>query len=340
MAALNRPQPTTEVRPPRAGEGTQIARLWRELWDAHEAWGGYPGSKEEDAYTQVAARIDADATLRRGRAQLGRHIHLVATSNGVVSGQVEGWMDRFGVAPHTPTVCEVRSLIVGSTTRTFGVGRALLGGLADASRAIAGGPVALAAEVLEPNPAHTFYERVGYRPVAWSVRVSTEGAPWPRLARFAGPKEALAVLLLYAGLLARRRTVDDPRFDPPRAVDASALDAIASYLTRPPGELPAEIVATDENGYVRASATLIVMHLDPPFISGARSALCRVAVYPAVAPEPFLRTLIDLGAHVARRHGARTLEVTDLSPPGTPLHETAMSKGGVAWSRIVVRLVP
>ena len=337
MAALTRPH--AEVRAPHPGEGAQIARLWRELWDAHEEWGGYPGAKDEATYAQVAARIDGDSTLRRGRPQLGRHLHLVATSGGVVSGQVEGWVDRFGSALHTPTCCEVRSLIVSSRTRATGLGRALLDGLAGAARTIAGGPVALAAEVLEPNPAHAFYAKVGYRPVAWSVRLATDGASWPKLGRFAGPKDALSVLLLDSALLARRRTLADPRFDPPRAVDATALDAISGYLARPPGELPAELVATDEQGTVRAAATLLVMHLDPPFVSSMRAALCRVSVDPAVEPAPYLRTLVELGAHVARRHGARTLEVTDLGPPGTPLHDAALSCAAIPWSRIVVKLV-
>lgn len=207
------------------------------------------------------------------------------------------------------------------------------------ARGIAGGPIALAAEVLEPNPAHAFYARVGYKPVAWSVRLGTDGATWPRNARFAGPKDALPITLLDGALLARRRTVGDPRFDPPRAVDATALDAVAAYLTRPPGELPAEIVALDDQGYVRASGTLLVMHLDPPFVSANRAALCRVSVDPAIAPEAFIRTLVELGAHVARRHGARTLEVTDLSPPGTPIHAAALGCGAIAWSRIVTKLV-
>ncbi len=337
MAALTRPH--ASVRPPQAGEGARIARLWRELWDAHEEWGGYAGAHDEETYAQVAARIDADAALRRGRAQLGRHLHLVATAGGVVEGQVEGWMDRFGSAPQTPTSCEVRSLIVAAETRATGLGRALLGGLADVARDLAGGPVALAAEVLEPNPAHAFYAKVGYRPVAWSVRMGTDGAAWPRLARFAGPKDALPITLLDAALLARRRTLADPRFDPPRAVDASTLDAVATYLSRAPGELPAEIVATDDQGFVRASGTLLVMHLDPPFVSAMRAALCRISVDPAIAPAPFVATLIELAAHVARRHGARTLEVTDLGPPGSALHAAASIRGAIPWSRIVVRHV-
>jgi GNAT superfamily N-acetyltransferase len=338
VAALTRPH--AEVRAPQPGEGARIARLWRELWDAHEAWGGYPGAHDEATYAQVAARIDADATLRRGRPQLGRHLHLVGTAGGVVAGQVEGWMDRFGSAPQTPTSCEVRSLIVTEQTRASGLGRALLQGLADVSRELAGGPVALAAEVLEPNPAHAFYAKVGYRPVAWSVRLKTDAATWPRLARFAGPRDALAITLLDAALLARRRTLADPRFDPPRAVDASTLDAVATYLTRAPGELPAEVVVTDDQGYVRASGTLLVMHLDPPFVSAMRAALCRISVDPAVTPAPFVTPLIELAAHVARRNGARTLEVTDLGPPGSALHEAATSCNAIPWSRIVVRQVP
>jgi len=52
--------PAAIVRAPREGEGTSVARLWRELWDVHESWGGYPGEH------------DADGVARVGRVHRGR----------------------------------------------------------------------------------------------------------------------------------------------------------------------------------------------------------------------------------------------------------------------------
>ena len=49
MAALTRGV-RVRTRTPVAGEGEAIASLWRELWDAHEQWGGYPGSRSPAVY--------------------------------------------------------------------------------------------------------------------------------------------------------------------------------------------------------------------------------------------------------------------------------------------------
>jgi GNAT superfamily N-acetyltransferase len=336
MAALTS---QVQIRGPQPGDGTAVAGLWRELWDAHEAWGGYAGAKDEETYAAVATRLDADAQARRGSPVMGRHVHLVAAVDGRPVGQVEGWIDRYGIAPTTPTTCEVRSLIVTAQARVGGVGRALLDALGDVATAVAQGPAALAAEVLEPNPAHTFYEKLGFRPVAWTTRVDTRNARWPEHARIAGPKDAQAVAALDAALLARRRLSHDPRFDPPRSIDATMLGALAAHLTRSPGEIPAELVALDATGTVRASATLVVMHLDPPFVPAERAALGRVSVDPAADPGPLLRALMDLGSHLARQHGARTLELTDLTWPRSPLHDLTLQLGAVPWSRIVTKVV-
>ena len=121
---------------PRApGEGRAVAGLWRELWDAHEAWGGYPGSHDERVYAQLAGRLEEDARVRAGQPVLGRHVHLIATWRGEVAGQVEGWFERHGVDGATPYTCEVRSLIVRShDARRPALGRALLDELAQTAR--------------------------------------------------------------------------------------------------------------------------------------------------------------------------------------------------------------
>jgi predicted N-acetyltransferase YhbS len=271
---------------------------------------------------------------------------LVAHTDLGVVGQVEGWFERHGVDEATPYTCEVRSLIVSARTRSRGVGRALLEALAQVARHMSrGAPVVMAAEVLEPNPAHAFYSKVGYLPVAWTARVATDGpsglepsGPGPWKARLATPNDALAIAMLDPALAARRRTQGDFRFDRPRAVDATIVGALASHLARPVGALDqCEVVAVDDQQVVRASASLTVMSLDPPFIPARRGLLGRFAVDPALEPRPLIAPLIRLGRRLALLRGAATLELTDLDPPHHPLQEAAMSLGARPWSRIVER---
>ena len=338
MAAVSA-QAHVMVRAPRPGDGHAVASLWRELWDVHEGWGGYPGAKDEATYARVAARIEHEARARQGSFALGRHLHLVATLAGEVIGQVEGWHDRYGVDAQTPSTCEVRSLIVASGARHCGAGAALLRSLGDAASAIALGSTVLAAEVLEPNPAHAFYEKVGYTPVAYNLRTTTANARWPERARTATARDALPIAILESALATRRKRVQDARFDPPRAVDASWLGAIAAHLQNVEGQMPLELVALDGTGAVRACATLLVMTLDPPFLPVRRAALARASIDPAVDPDELLPPLVELAAHIAARNGAATMEITDLPPPATPMYDAVRRTGAVPWSRVVTRLV-
>jgi GNAT superfamily N-acetyltransferase len=156
MAALTQPARVL-VRAAVPGEGGAVAALWRELWDAHEAWGGYPGSRDARVYAQLARRLDEDARARAGHHILGRHVHLVAQVGGAVCGQVEGWFERHGIDAATPHTCEVRSLIVTERARGLGAGRALLDTLARTARKLSRGTSSvLAAEVLDRNPARAF----------------------------------------------------------------------------------------------------------------------------------------------------------------------------------------
>jgi GNAT superfamily N-acetyltransferase len=350
MAAVTKPA-SIIVRAAKPDEGRRIAGLWRELWDAHEAWGGYAGARDSRVYDQLATRLSDDARVRGGQPVLGRHVHLVAsTADQGVVGQVEGWFERHGVDETTPYTCEVRSLIVSSTARTRGVGRALLDELARVARQMSrGAPVVMAAEVLEPNPAHAFYAKVGYAPVSWTTRASTEplardqGAidPTPHdayFARPATPNDALAIAMLDPALAERRRAQGDVRFDRPRAVDATFVGALAAHLARPVGVLDqCELVVVDRQQVVRASASLTVMSLDPPFLPARRGLLGRFAVDPAVDPLPLVGPLVRLGKRLALLRGAATLELTDLDPPGASLHRGTVDAGGLPWSRIVER---
>jgi GNAT superfamily N-acetyltransferase len=342
MAALNQTA-RAHVRAPRVGEGTQIASLWRELWEAHESWGGYPGSRDAQVYAQLGARLDDDARVRGGNPVLGRHIHLVADVGGGPCGQVEGWLDQQGGHVATPITCEVRSLVVSEKERRAGVGRALLRALAAVARALAGrSACVLAAEVLEPNPAHEFYRSLGYAPVAWSARLPAFSDPSRPIssitARLATPEDATAIACLEAVLASRRRGAGDIRFDAPRAVDPQLIAAIVSNLESDAGEPsrdPETIVAVDGAGAVRGMASFTAHGLESPFLPIRRALVGRFALDPDWAADPLVAELVELGRRLAVLQRAQYVELTDLSAPGTDLYDAVLATGAAAWSRVV-----
>lgn len=345
MAALSQ-SPRVRIRVPAPGEGVQIAALWRELWELHEQWGGYPGSRDTRVYADLAGRLDEDARLRAGQAILGRHVHLVAYLGSAPCGQVEGWLERHGVDASTPLTCEVRSLIVGRRARRFGAGRALLDTLARTARSSCrGGPCLLAAEVLTPNPANGFYERVGYEAVAWSARTDAAGgveaSDTSFHARLAGPEDGLAVLRLETTLARRRRMAGDLRFDAPYPIDPSVLGSIAGHLAAHPGvgslQDPATVVVVDGAGAVRGSASFTVHTLEPPFEPVSRALLGRFALDDTVPASCLVAPLVALARRFATSRGAPQVELTDLSAPGTELHDAMLAAGARVWSRLVTR---
>jgi hypothetical protein len=228
-----------------------------------------------------------------------------------------------------------------------GSGRALLDTLASTAASLGrGASVVLAAEVLDPNPAHGFYASLGYSPISYNARIET-GAhppvpPGPQyVARPAESRDALAIAVLDATLAARRRSVGDLRFDRPRAVEATVVGAIASHLARSSASHDsAELVVVDGRGDVRASATLVITTLDPPFLPAKRALLGRFALDPARDPPPIVGPLVGLACRIAMQRGAATMELTDLTAPGTPLYEAVIATGARPWSRVVARLVP
>ena len=348
MAAVTRAR-EVRVRAAEPGEGRVVAALWRELWDVHEGWGGYAGSQDERVYDQLAARLEQDASVRCGQPVLGRHVHLVAELDGEVCGQVEGWFERHGVDPTTPHTCEVRSLIVAARARGSGAGRALLDELARTAAEMArGASVVLVAEVLEPNPALTFYERVGYVPVSWSARIDVRDARDSYAssagygARIGEPKDALPIALLEGTLAARRRASGDVRFDRPRAVDATFVGAIAAHLAHglAGGPIdPVELVVLDGGGAVRGAASFAVNALEPPFLPVRRAMVGRFALDAARDPALMVGPLVAFGCRLAAQRGAPSVELTDLTEPGSPLHDAAIAAGGRAWSRVVARVM-
>jgi ribosomal protein S18 acetylase RimI-like enzyme len=340
MAQLSHAAPC--VRAPRPGEGTRIALLWRELWEVHERWGGYPGSREGDVYAQLASRLDSDATVRAKSPTLGRHVHLVADLGGVLTGQVEGWLDHHGTDGSTPATCEVRSLIVGEYARRLGVGRALLEALAVTARRTLGARCTLAAEVLEHNPARAFYTRMGYAPVSWNARIDTlaQPAPGPVAARLAAPQDALPIARLEAALADRRRAAGDVRFDRPRALDATLVGAIAALLANEgaaPLRDPTTLVAVDSGGVVRGAASFTVHTLQAPFLPVRRALMARLAVDPACPAQPLVAPLMALACRLAAAQRVQHVEVTDLSAPASELHEAVLATGARAWSLVVTR---
>ena len=344
MAALTqRPSLQVRIRAAAPGEGHAVAALWRELWDAHEDWGGYPGSHDPRVYAQLAERLDDDARVRDGQPILGRHVHLVADYGDVPCGQVEGWFERHGIDTTTPFTCEVRSLVVSRRMHRFGAGRMLLDALAASVRLLARGERSvLAAEVLEPNPGYAFYMRVGYAPVSWNARIDALAganiAPGSCRARPAIVHDALPVARLEGTLAARRRAAGDLRFDRPRALDATLVSAVAIRLgSVTPLSLrdPATIVAVDPSGTVRAAASFTMHALEPPFMPVRRALLGRFALDPAFAAAPLVAPLVTLASRIACAEGATHLELTDLSAPGTELHTAALAAGAVPWSRVV-----
>jgi GNAT superfamily N-acetyltransferase len=346
MAAVTRAM-HARVRAALPGEGAAIAALWRELWDAHQGWGGYPGTRDPAVYARLANRLDQDARVRSGRPLLGSHVHLVVDLGGEPCGQVEGWLERHGVGPSVPLTCEVRSLIVNAQARGFGAGRALLEALAKTARALSRtSRCVLAAEVLEPNPAHAFYRRVGFTPVAWNACVEAASGARARsesfVARIAGAEDALAIARLEEILAARRRDAGDLRFDRPHAIDAALVTAIAGHLAADAAEHgdSSTLVAVDRSGAVRGAASAIVQTLDPPFVPLRRALVGRFALDPACPPAGLVACLVALGCRFAESRGASRVELTDLSAPGTALYDAALAMGARPWSRVVLESVP
>ena len=346
MAAVTRAM-NARVRAAIPGEGAAIAALWRELWDAHQEWGGYPGTRDPGVYARLASRLDEDARVRSGRPLLGSHVHLVVDLGGDPCGQVEGWLERHGVGPSVPLTCEVRSLIVSARVRGFGAGRALLDTLAKTARGLSRtSKCVLAAEVLEPNPAHAFYARVGFAPVAWNACVDVADGSMARSdsfdARVACAEDALAIARLEEILAARRRASGDLRFDRPHAIDATLVTAIAAHLADDAAENgdSSTLVAVDRTGVVRGTASAIVQTLDPPFVPLRRALVGRFALDPTCPPAAIVAVLVALGCRFAESRGASRVELTDLTAPGTPLHEAALATGARPWSRVVLENVP
>lgn len=335
------------ITAPRPGDGSAVMTLWRQLWDLHESWGSYPGTRDAEVYASLAERVNNEARLREGSPVLDKHVHLLALDGERVIGQVEGWIEGHGLLRATPTTCEVRSLVVDPAYQNRGVGRLLMRELARVAKEAAGRAVFLAAEVFDANPARDFYERIGYRYVARTARLSLKHLTREDISantnasgrvRPAEGSDALP-LALFDQVLARRRIQSgDLRFDRERAVEASMLSAIATYVvsTR---KTPTEFVRVSSDGSVLGAATLGTMQLDPPFRPGVRAVLARVSVDVKQPVRDAVASLVRTCAVFARERGASELEITDLPPTPSPLTDAVLFTGAETWSRVAGKLV-
>jgi GNAT superfamily N-acetyltransferase len=333
------------VRAPRQGDGTAVAALWKNLWDLHTSWGGYPGSTTPLVYERLAAKLDQDFYHRRELIAEGSHLHIVAANAaGEIVGQVEGWLERYGERTDTAFTCEVRSLVVAEHCRGRSVGALLLSGLAQIAKSIAKTQIVLVAEVLSQNPAHRFYARQGFNPLSTTLKFDappreTRGKEVTSFrARPAEPRDAFALALLDAQLARERRARADLRFDVPTAIDASRVGAIAAHL-RSPDPFPTDLVIQDTENVLFGAASLALMALDPPFVPVRRAALGRIILTPSASPKAALCALLRAAYAEADSRGARFLEVTDLSAYGMGTLQLASSLGGTAWSEIVSKVI-
>lgn len=321
------------------GDGEAVASLWRDLWLLHESWNGYPAARDPGTYTDLAERLEAWARRRNTDPVLGQHIHLVARDpTGLPIGQVEGWLDRHGSSPGTPTTCEVRSLVVDERVREYGVGSALLGELETLARHVSRGPTFAVAEVLVPNSALSFYEKLGYRSFSFTTMLTLDGSEATlgpsRRARQASAGDAMSMARLEMERRTDARARGDLRLDRPTAVDASFAQAVARHLAATTGDL----LLFDETELV-AQASLSVSTLEAPFAPVVRAALGRLAVSHGGAARA--AEVLALAAERARRLGARRLEISDLAPdPDDSLRRVVQDAGARPFSRIVGRLLP
>ena len=305
---------TTTFRGLREGDGNALAVTWRELWDLHESWGGYATDRDPSAFARVAERLDRDGAERRGEIAFGRHLHVVAEHEGHVVGQVEGWLDRLGVHPRTKTMCEVRSLIVNPEARRLGLARRLLERLAQEAERIVHEPCVAVAEVLEANPAMSFYEKLGFRPVAWTRRIAKHdfhraelllAASPPRIMRRSRAGDESAVARLETRLAERRKRAGDARFDPPHAVEAAWLGLLRGVLATDDPLTPQPFVVTSEAGEVLATAQYATQELEPPFAPQSRAIASRIEAFDHEEAASAIQHLARGFFRLARRANAR-----------------------------------
>lgn len=317
------------------GDGPAVAALWRDLWILHESWNGYPAMRDRATYVALSEKLESWARRRNADPVLGQHVHLVARDrDGRAVGQIEGWLDRHGVAMDTPTTCEIRSLIVDPRARGRGIGRLLLGELEKLACQVSRGAAYLVAEVLVPNPAIPFYEKLGYRPISTTMMVPLDNrvATPARGARLALASDAMAMTRLEMQRRIDVRARGDLRLDRPTALDAAFAQAVSRHLATSNTELLAF-----EDEVLIGQGSLSISTLEAPFAPVVRAALGRLALVRGEIRGA--AALLTLARERARRRGARRLEIADLPvTEASALAAELQRAGATPFSRIVGRL--
>ena len=321
MAALSKVS-DIHVRAAAPGEGRLVAALWRELWDAHEAWGGYPGSHDERVYARPR-RAGSRRTRASAPGAAGPRAPRCTSSRpgkGTWRGRSRGGSSGTGSTRRRRTRARCARSSCGGSCGPRGSGAR--SSTSSPSRRGAwgrGGAVVLAAEVLEPNPAHAFYAKCAYTPVSYNQRIVTSlGAAAPvggqgMGARPADPKDALAIALLESTLAARRRAAgDDALRSPARGGrDARRRHRCASGAERGGG-------AVGARRRRRAGERARAGPRSPSRSSSLRSYTLKRAILGRFAVDPAcdaamcgacVAALVALGSRLAAARGAPTMEL-------------------------------
>lgn len=351
----------TWVRAVDGRDARALLQLHRELWVDHDGRGGMPAAMEDEVWAGYGLVLERQLAHRDGRrsprgAFEGKLGHVVAELEGRVVGQVEVYLDRFGYHPRTPSVAELRSLIVTQTARGLGLGALLVREVADGARARGGDGTLICAEVLARNEALSFYDRLGFRTLE---RLSAIHEPPTYEGRFtcapARVEEAMELSILDHQARTRRHRWGDPRFDPPTpAIGGELVRLIADGIALDDaqrgtegGRLREELIVRDRRGRARAAIYLVSSILGPPFAPVVRAEVARVAADPedAEAVEAGMAGVADalarvreigatellvraayvdpIGARVAQGRGVRPFSWILAAPATTVLRRTA-----------------
>jgi hypothetical protein len=68
-----------------------------------------------------------------------------------------------------------------------------------------------------------------------------------------------------------------------------------------------------------------------------RALVGRFALDPAYPALPLVAALVALACKLALTRGASQVELMDLTPPRTELHDAVVATGARAWSRVVTK---
>ncbi len=338
-----------------------LLHLHRELWIDHDGRGGMPASMEDEVWVAYGLMLERQLAHRDGRRVPrgvfeGKLGHVVAELDGRVVGQVEVYLDRFGYQPRTPSVAELRSLIVTEAARGHGVGALLVREVAEASSQRAGDNALVIAEVLARNEALSFYARLGFRTLERLTAITTAR---PYEGRFSSAparvEDAMELSILDHQARQRRTAWGDPRFDPPSpAIGGDLVRLIADGIAlddaqrgTEPGRIRDELIVRDRRGRARAAIYLVSAVLGPPFAPVVRAEVARIAA-DTEDPEAVAAAMAGLsdaleraravgatqllvrsayvdpiGARVAEGEGARAFSWILAAPASTVLRRTA-----------------